>query len=540
MNMQQTFSIIIVGHHPFVSPEKGEFSEEERDFFETLSETWLPLLELFARIETEGIPFRFGMVLSPSLYGLLQDQHLLERYLIWLDKRIDFGGKEIKRWALNPEMKALAEQYHSQDCRRKTALREQYGMDILGVFEGFQKRGRLELLLTAATNAYLPFYDSMGEIIRAQIETSLIHHRKSFGKIPAGFWLPELGWTEELGSYLREYGFSYTITDAHALILGTPPAEAGFFYPIKTSSGLVVFGQDNNARRDLEQLLCARADVYRSFLDAGFEFSVKQLKQFIGSENHRCSTGYRYWAGPCKEKLQYYNPQAAAEAAKDAAKTFLDARTSRLEAAGQHLDNPIGIWTFDADALLRFWHEGSIFLETLIKEIARPSPSLSSSQAENTGLQLCTPADYLADFSGPFQIMEPGFSSSLFNGYAELLLDSSNDWIYRHLFRSIDRMAEITERFSGDTGLKERALNQAARELLFAQSTDWSKALNPQYQGRVSREYAEQELEGALRNFTTIYESLGSGHISTEWLTALERKHSFLPHINHRVFGYKK
>jgi 1,4-alpha-glucan branching enzyme len=101
-------------------------------------------------------------------------------------------------------------------------------------------------------------------------------------------------------------------------------------------------------------------------------------------------------------------------------------------------------------------------------------------------------------------------------------------------------MIEMTERFSGDTGLKERALNQAARELLYAQSTEWAKALNPQYPSRVGRDHARQEVEGALRNFTTIYEALGSSHISTEWLTALERKHSFLPFINHHVFGRKK
>ena len=121
-----------------------------------------------------------------------------------------------------------------------------------------------------------------------------------------------------------------------------------------------------------------------------------------------------------------------------------------------------------------------------------------------------------------------------------MLLDASNDWIYRHIFRSIQRMIEMTERFSGDTGLMERALNQAARELLFAQSTDWSKALNPQYQGRINREHAKKELQGSLRNFITIYEALGSSHISTEWLTTAERKHGFLPLINHRVFGRKK
>jgi 1,4-alpha-glucan branching enzyme len=52
--------------------------------------------------------------------------------------------------------------------------------------------------------------------------------------------------------------------------------------------------------------------------------------------------------------------------------------------------------------------------------------------------------------------------------------------------------------------------------------------------------YARAQIETALRNFTTIYESLGSNYISTEWLTSLERQHNIFPAINYRVFRRKK
>ena len=531
MDKQYFFSIIINGHHPFVAPsQESGFSEEERDFFEALSDTWLPLLELFENMEKEGFPFQIGMVLSSSLCDMFQNNRLMERYLHWLDKRIAFGSRELKRCASNKDTMALAEQYYKRDCWRKTAITEHYNMDLLTVFSDFQKRGRLEILLTSATQSFLPFYVSMEEAIRAHIETALIHHRKYFGRIPPGFWLPELGWTEKLGDYLVEYGIKYTITNAHALILGDPPAENGIYYPVKSSSGLVLFGQDSSAVQDLEQTLHSRLEVFRSSHDVGYEISQKALKQVLDSINGRCSTGYCYWAGSGKNKRLYYNPQLAEEKTAIAAKEFLKLRLTRLETASLYLENPISIWTFDADIMLRSWYEGTFFLKNVIKEII---------YGENN-LQHCTPGGYLDSPIRPLQQIEPCFSSALKNGYAEPLLDASNDWIYRHIFRSVQRMAEMTERFSEDTGLKERALNQAARELLFAQSTDWSKALNPQYQGRINKEYAKKELLGALRNFTTIYEALGSGHISTEWLTSLERKHCFLPHMNHRVFGRKK
>jgi 1,4-alpha-glucan branching enzyme len=115
-------------------------------------------------------------------------------------------------------------------------------------------------------------------------------------------------------------------------------------------------------------------------------------------------------------------------------------------------------------------------------------------------------------------------------------LDASNDWLYRHVLRSLDRMIELAERFPDDTGLKERALNQAAREILLVQCSDWPMMLYKQE----NTAYARNQVETALRNFTTIYEALGSNYISTEWLTGLERRHNLFPSVNYRVFRHKR
>ena len=156
---------------------------------------------------------------------------------------------------------------------------------------------------------------------------------------------------------------------------------------------------------------------------------------------------------------------------------------------------------------------------------------------EYKDIKFLSPSEYIFKQNlSSLQIVTPEFSSSGTNGYAETWLDVSNDWIYRHLFRSMERMTELAERFPDDTGLKERALNQAAREILLAQSSDWPYLLFRQD----STEYARYKAESALRNFTTIYEALGSNYISTEWLTNLERRHNIFPNINYRVFQRKK
>jgi len=187
---------------------------------------------------------------------------------------------------------------------------------------------------------------------------------------------------------------------------------------------------------------------------------------------------------------------------------------------------PVSLCAFDADCFGRQWHEGTHFIESLFR--------LAAGYRE---LQFMTPSEYL--FQQPISAIEasqPGFSSWGDNGYAEQWLDSSNDWIYRHINRSVERMVELADRFTEDSSLKERALNQAAREILLAQSSEWPALLYREE----SAEYARNRIEGALRNFTTIYESLGRSHISAEWLTGLERRHNIFPNINYRVFRSRK
>ncbi|MDR2181158.1 MAG: DUF1957 domain-containing protein, partial [Treponema sp.] len=185
-------SIVISGHYPFLPvPAKDDpVSQEERLFFESLSESYLPLLEAFERMEARGVPFRLGMALSYSFCSLLKSERVMERYHAWLESRIAFGRREQKR--TTGEQRALAAFYLDRDIERRDALIMHYGMDLAAAFEKFQNRGRIELLGGPATPAFLPFFASIPEAIQAQIETGLVCHRKLFNKTPGGFWLPDL------------------------------------------------------------------------------------------------------------------------------------------------------------------------------------------------------------------------------------------------------------------------------------------------------------------------------------------------------------
>ena len=520
-------SLILYGHLPFVRHPEKQLPYQELWLFQSISETYIPLLEVFDHLDRDLIPFRVSISLSPALMHMLSDELLIQRYLDYTDKQIEFGAQELESSSEDKQLHSLIMNFYNRIVGKRLFFTERLEKNILKGFDYYQKKGRLEILATAATHAFLPFYTSYPEAMQAQFELAISTYKTEFGKVPGGFWPPELGWNEDLDTWLRNYNFTYTIVDAHALAFARPPAEKGCFYPVKTPQGIIVLGRDFYASEDILMMSLDPAFRHRQ-RDQGFELPHDRLGPFLGTEGSRSETGYKYWAtGEDGSGKEIYNHALAMEKVKSQAQTFIENRLSKLEEASSLIEGPpLSLCAFDADSLGRFWYEGPEFIEALFREAAK-----------GANLQFMTPTEYLCKLdSTAFQTAAPEFSSLGENGYAEMWLDASNDWLYRHTMRAIERMAEIAERFPDDTGLKERALNQAARELMLVLASDWSKMLYKQE----DHDYARNRIESSLRNFTTIYEALGSSYINTEWLTHLEKRNNIFPSINYRIFRRKQ
>jgi 1,4-alpha-glucan branching enzyme len=458
---------------------------------------------------------------------MLSDEYLIQRYLDYTHRQIIFGAQELERTGKEPGQHAMIKSLYDRIVEKRVFFTEHCENKLLKGFDHYQKKGRLEILSTAATHAFLPFFTGYPEAIQSQFETAFPVYKANFGRYPQGFWLPELGWKPELDSWLREYNFTYTIVEPHALVYARPPAKNGSFYPARTPQGIVVLGRDFYASEEIDEIAKDPAFRYNN-RDQGYELPSDRLEPFLGFQGSRTSTGYKYWAaGEDGTGMVPYDPDKAGNASRCGAALFLEKLLSRLKSASELMDLPaLSLCAFEADRFGRFWHEGPSFLESLFREAAK-----------NETVQFLTPTEYLCkqDSTG-YQTLSPEFSSWGTNGYAETWLDASNDWIYRHTMKALDRMTELVERFPDNSSLKERALNQAAREILLVLASDWPKLLYRQE----SADYARSCLEGSLRNFTTIYEALGSNYISTEWLTILEKRHNIFPNINYRIFRRRR
>ncbi len=94
-------------------------------------------------------------------------------------------------------------------------------------------------------------------------------------------------------------------------------------------------------------------------------------------------------------------------------------------------------------------------------------------------------------------------------------------------------MVELARENSDAPPLRRRALNQAARELLLAQSSDWAFILKT----GTMVEYAKERTRLHVNNFNHLYETIKRNDIDESWLSGIERRHNLFPDIDYRVYA---
>ena len=90
-------SFILHAHLPFIHHPESENYLEEQWLYEAISETYLPLLINFTKLEKENVDFRITMSMTPPLLNMLDNKLLQKRYIKYLNKHIELAKKELIR-----------------------------------------------------------------------------------------------------------------------------------------------------------------------------------------------------------------------------------------------------------------------------------------------------------------------------------------------------------------------------------------------------------------------------------------------------------
>jgi len=524
--MSGYLALILHAHLPFVRHPEHERFLEENWLFEAITETYLPLLQLLERWRRDGLNPCLTLTLTPTLCSMLLDPLLQARYERHLNELIELAEKETHRTQWEKPFNELALFYRS----RFVAARDAFagcGRDLVGVFRQFQELGLLEIITSAATHALLPLLADHPPSLRAQVLVARDHYRACFGRDPRGIWLPECAYVENLEDVLQEANLRWFVTDTHGILHARPRPRYATFAPIFTPKGVAVFGRDPDCSR---QVWSRHAGYpgdprYRDFYrDIGFDLDLDYVKPYLPAPGQRGFTGIKYHriTGKSPDKEPYDRP-AAIRAADGHASHFLDARVAQFRRLEEILDRPpILVAPYDAELFGHWWYEGPEFLDYFVRKAC----------CDQKVFQLTTPEEYLRR-QPTHQVATPAASSWGEGGYWRVWLNEKNEWIYPHLRVAQDRMTELARRFPQPDALHERLLQQAARELLLAQASDWPFILRT----GTSPDYARKRVKEHLLRFTRLYEQLTAGQPDLEWLKQVEWQDNIFPSVNYRYWA---
>jgi len=472
----------------------------------------------------DNVDFRLTMSLSPTLISMLTDGLLQDRYLRHINRLIELGHKEVERTRWQPEFQHLAVMYLNNFSKaRDTYLR--LNRNLISAFKKFQDAGKLEIITCAATHGFFPLMDICRESVRAQIKVAVSHYESVFARKPMGIWLPECGYHPGHDEILKEAGLRYFFTDSHAVLHAAPRPKYGVFAPVYCKgTGVGCFGRDLESSKQVWSSIDGYPGdyLYREFYrDIGFDLDYEYIKPYIHPDGVRINTGIKYFRITGSDNKAPYNPHQAREKASQHAGNFMYNREKQIEYLYDFMQKkPIIISPYDAELFGHWWYEGPQWLEFLLRKIV----------FDQKTIRLITAAEYLSE-NPRNQVITPSLSSWGWKGYSEMWLQGSNDWIYRHLHAASFRMTELAKSFPRAEGVLKRALKQALRELLLAQSSDWGFIMGT----GTHTSYAVRRTKEHILRFTRLYEEIKSNSIDENWLSDIEYKDNIFPDIDYRV-----
>lgn len=521
-------NLVLHAHLPFIRhPEYEEFLEEDW-LFEAMTETYIPLLDAYDRMINDGTDFRITMSVTPPLAEMLADPTLQNRYQHELDKYSELADKEIHRTKKESPEFYEAAKYQKEVIDRSQRVFHQYNRNLVNGFKQCQDAGKLEIITCCATHGFLPLMKNEN-VQRAQIQVAKKNYEKHFGRPPRGIWLAECAYDYGVDDLLAEAGIRYFFVDAHGILYGSPRPKYGVFAPVLSSSNVAVFGRDLESSKQVWSRDSGYpGDVnYREFYrDLGYDGEYDYIRPYLKKDGVRRNTGFKYHRITGKvdlsEKQPYY-PNAAREKAADHAGNFLFNRQHQLKYLRKFFDRPPIITSpYDAELFGHWWFEGPLFIEYFFRKMHH----------DQSDVKPITPSEYL-ERHPVIQSVQPAPSTWGDKGYFEVWLNGSNDWIYRHFHICEDRMVELAQRYPQPDGITNRALNQAARELLLAQSSDWAFIMTT----ATAVPYATRRVKEHCHRFNVLYDQIKGGGIDEGYLSDLEWKDSIFQEIDYRVYA---
>jgi 1,4-alpha-glucan branching enzyme len=403
---------------------------------------------------------------------------------------------------------------------------DRYGGDVLAGLVKHWDAGHLELMTCSAIHCYLPGMLPAAEGIRPQLALGVTGFERIVGRRPTGAWLAECAYHPSFDAEIARAGIRFTIVDTHGVLNASPRPPRGVHAPICSPSGVAFFGRDLESSRQVwsrDEGYPGDA-YYRDFYrDIGFDLPEEDLMGEVAGDGSRLMTGLKYYriTGKGVDK-QPYQPGVAREKAWAHAGNFVFNRAKQVEflaggGGGPPMPvPPIVVAPYDAELYGHWWYEGPLFLESVFRRL----------RETNGRVEAITLREYL-DRHPVCTEATPSASSWGAGGYGEVWVGKEAAWTWRHVHHATRYVRWLVDKHRGAGERVGQALDQAIRELLLLQSSDWPFILKT---GTATR-YAEGRIRAHVHRLRHLGHLIETGTIEgadAAWLDDVCKRDNFL------------
>lgn len=481
-------AFLVLAHAPYVR-RAGRRPLGEEALHTLAAQGLLPLLELLGDLHKSGLRPRIALACSPLLADQLADPVVQKHFVLWMHDVLARREAELASAERDGDHHAvyLERFYLEWGRQRLRSFEQRFQRNLTRAIRELAAARVIEPLAVPATHAYLPLL-GREESVRAQIEQGVLQISRHLGR-PEGLWLPGAGWRPGIESIAADAGLRYLVADPSSL----PPTLAPQPVWLAGRRVAAVFPDEDLAPHVWSVELGYPGDpVYRDPADG---------------------------RGMAARNGAPYDPYHALRRAQEHANHFTTALVAEARRRGTR---DLALVLLDAGQIGPTWVEGSTWLQAVLTHCAT-----------HGALTLTTPGAYLRAHRPSVEaaLREGSWSIGVHAGWQ----GGAAEEYWQALHAAEERMVQLASAYPGAEGDRERILNQAARELMLAQTGDWP--------GRLSAG-ATDEWTGRWRVYLDRFEQLAemARHEQANpgdlfLLEQLEELDGVFPNLNYRIFA---
>ena len=588
------FTFVLHSHMPFYRG-AGKWPHGEENLHEVMAESYVPLLEALTDLLESGIRAKITLGVTPVLAEQLADPLINANFETYLKQEIEAAQDDVQRFESSGEghFLYLAHFYLDWYTHVLEAFRSRFNRDIVGGLRRLQDAGAIEIVTSAATHPYLPLMQR-DSTIDAQLAIGKRASTRHFGREPRAIWLPECAYrpayhvtasdgTEYqrpgIESWLDRHQIGVFFSESNAVENARVVGQAEFTTRellterpgTRSQSAATLYEQVAQAVEEMEYKSAGfvtertvvpfeaggqaweQGGTFQAYYVRDSEVAVIGRNRAVGEqvwaaqigypgdgeyrEFHKkdAAHGFQYWrVTDSKADLAYkqpYDPYKAGQRVEAHADHFISLLEEQFRWYNVKSGGKPGIIAsaYDTELFGHWWFEGVHFLKAVLTRLSK-----------HERIDLVTASEWREKHM-PEKIVDLPESSWGHAGTHITWINPETSWMWDQVHAAELRMENLVERFGNARGDVEAALNQAARELVLLEASDWEFL----YTTGQARQYATERFTEHVSRFNSLADAVEASSASgTEQAGRLAREYgerdNLFPDIDYRLFARKQ